>query len=89
MKCLMESLGFAETWLNQLDSIPNFDILRTRIRDQLLQHWCSHINNTPKLEYYSMFKTSFGFEKYLEYIINDKFRKSLTTFRMSAHNPEN
>ena len=69
MKCLMESLGFAET----------------RIRDQVLQHWCSHINNTPNLEYYSMFKTSFGF-KYLECIINDKFRKSPTAFRISAHN---
>ena len=64
MKCLMESLGFAETWLNQLDNIPNFNIIRTRIRDQFLQHWCNHINSTPKLEYYSMFKTSFCFEIY-------------------------
>ena len=88
MKCLMESLGFAETWLNQLDNISNVNIIRTRIRNQFLQHWCSHINNIPKLEYYSMFKTSFGFEKYLEFIINDKFRKSLTAFRISANNLE-
>ena len=88
MKCLMESLGFAETWLNQLDNIPNFNIIRTRIRDQFWQHWCSHINNTPMLEYYSMFKTSFGFEQYLECIINDKFRKSVSAFRISAHNLE-
>ena len=27
MKCLMESLGFAETWLNQLDNIPNSNII--------------------------------------------------------------
>ena len=57
----MESLRFAETWLNQLDNIPNFNIIRTGKQDQFLQHCCSHIDNTPKLEYYSMFKTSFGF----------------------------
>ena len=76
MKCLMESLGFAETWLNQMDNIPDFNIIRPRIRDQFLQHWCSHINNTHKLEYCSTFKRSFSLEKYLECIINDKFRKS-------------
>ena len=88
MKKLMESLGFAETWHNQFVEIPNLNVIRTRIRDQFMQHWCSHINNTPKLEYYSMFKTTFGFEKYLECIMNDKFRKSLTSFRVSAHNLE-
>ena len=86
MKCLVESLGFAETWLNQLDNIPEFNIIRTRIRDQFLQHWCSHINNNSMLEYNSMFETTFGFEKYLECIINDKFRKGLTAFRIPAHN---
>ena len=35
-----------------------------------------------------MFKTTFCFEKYLDCIINDNFRKSLTSFRISAHNLE-
>ena len=35
-----------------------------------------------------MFKTSSGFEKYLEYIIKDKFRKSFTASRISVHNLE-
>ena len=50
MKHLMESLGFAEMWFNQFDNTPNFNIIRTRIRDQFLQHRSSHISNTPKLE---------------------------------------
>ena len=24
-----------------------------------MQHWCNHINNTPKLEYYSLIKKPF------------------------------
>ena len=51
MKCLMESLGFADTWLIQFDNFPNSNIIRTRTRDQFLQFWCNHSNNTPKLEY--------------------------------------
>ena len=88
MKTLIESLGFGEAWYNQFVDIPNLNVIRTRIRDQFIQHWCNHINNTPKLEYYSMFKTIFRFEKYLDYIINDNFRKSLTSFRISERNLE-
>ena len=72
LRFVIVALPFLFTSFNQLDNIPNFSIIRTRIRDQFLQHWCSHINNTSKLEYYSIFKTSFGFEKYLECIINVK-----------------
>ena len=88
MKTLIELLGFGEAWYNQFVDIPNLNVIRTRIRDQFMQHWCNHINNTPKLEYYSMFKTTFCFEKYLDCITNDNFRKSLTSFRVSAHNLE-
>ena len=88
MKNLMESLDFANAWTNQYEAIPNINVIRVRIRDQFMQHWCSHINNTSKLEYYAMFKTTFEFEKYLECIENDEFRKSLTRFRVSAHNLE-
>ena len=59
----MESLGFANAWTNQYEAIPNINVIRVRIRDQFMQHWCSHINNTSKLEYYAMFKTTFEFEK--------------------------
>ena len=88
MKNLMESLGFANAWTNQYEAIPNINVIRVRIRDQFMQHWCSHINNTSKLEYYAMYKTTFEFEKYLECIENDEFRKSPTRFRVSAHNLE-
>ena len=41
-----------------------------------------------KLEYYSKFKSEFKFEKYLQVVENDKLRKTLTSFRISAHNLE-
>ena len=59
----MESLVFANAWTNQYEAIPNINVIRVRIRDQFMQHWCSHINNTSKLEYYTVFKTTFEFEK--------------------------
>ena len=35
-----------------------------------------------------MFKTTFCFEKYRDFIMNDKFRNSLISFRVSAHDLE-
>ena len=43
IKNLMELLGFANAWTNQYEAIPNINVIRVRIRDQFMQHWCSHI----------------------------------------------
>ena len=75
-------------WRDQFQHAPSFQILKTRIRDQFLQHWCAQINNFSKLHYYAKFKSEFKFEKYLQVIENDKLRKTLTSFRVSVHNLE-
>ena len=49
------------------------------------QYWYSKINNSNKLETYSLFKHEFIFEQYLDYIKNKKFRMALTKFRTSSH----
>ena len=76
-------------WRDQFEQIhvPPLQILKTRIRDQFVQHWYSQINFS-KLHYYAQYKSEFKFEKYLQVIENEKFRKTLTAFRVSAHNLE-
>ena len=86
IKCLLDSLGFSNFWNNQLYDVPHFFVIRNRIRDHFMQHWYVTICNSPKLGYYSQFKTEFKYEKYLECITNDKLLKELAAFRLSAHN---
>ena len=86
IKCLLDSLGFSNFWNNQLYDVPHFFVIRNRIRDHFMQHWYVNICNSPKLGYYSQFKTEFKFEKYLDCITNDKLLKELAAFRLSAHN---
>ena len=45
----------------------------------------SEIENSSRLKYYNTYKTEFGIEQYLLNINNDKLRKQLTQFRLSAH----
>ena len=52
MKSCIENLEFPDTWRDQFQHAPNFQIIKTRIRDHFLQHWCAQINNLSKLEYY-------------------------------------
>ena len=87
-KSYAENLGFQDMWRDQFQHAPNFRIIKIRIRDHFLQHWCAQINNISKLEYYSKFKSEFKFEKYLQVVENDRLRKILTSFRISAHNLE-
>ena len=70
-------------WL-KIEHVPPLQIPKTRIRDQVVQHWYSQINNFSKLHYYAQNKSEFKFEKYLQVIENEKIRKRLTAFRVSA-----
>jgi len=63
-------------------SLPLF---QHRIKDQFIQQWNSEIENSNKLKYYNKYKTEFGIEQYLLHIKNDKLRKQLTQFWLSAH----
>ena len=54
--------------------------------DQYYQQWYGVLNASPKLKYYSSFKTIIVEENYLNYIKFDKYRVALTRLRCSAHN---
>ena len=50
-----------------------------------MQHWYSSINNSSRLQTYSIFKHTFHFETYLDHIIDNKLRIALTKLRLSSH----
>ena len=60
IKCLLDNLGFSNFWNNQLYDVPHFFVIRNRICDHFMQHWYVNICNSPKLGYYSQFKTEFN-----------------------------
>ena len=62
-----------------------FPLFQQKNKDQFIQQWKSEIENSSKLKYYNKYKTEFGIEQYLINIKNDKLRKLLTQFRLSAH----
>ena len=43
------------------------------------------INNSNRLETYARFKHIFCYEKYLDIVTENKYRKALTQFRLSLH----
>ena len=53
--------------------------------DIYYQTWYSSINNSRRLETYCLLKHTFGFEKYLDFIKDVKFRIALSKFRTSSH----
>ena len=56
------------------------------MREEFVGLWSSVKANSPKLEFYHSLKTKFGPEKYLSTTKAADARKSLTRFRISAHN---
>ena len=85
IKHILDSHGLSFFWIHQ-DTIPiRLETIQTRIIDQYKQSWYTNINNSQRLLSYSMIKHNFQFEEYLDKIINSKYRKALTRFRISAH----
>ena len=86
IKSLLNELGPSYIWLQQNEfSIP-VDLIKQRIFDNYYQSWYSNINNSSRLSMYSRYKHDFLFETYLDTIPDQKFRITLTKFRLSSHN---
>ena len=62
-----------------------FPFFQQKIKDQFIEQWKSAIENANRLKYYNKYKTEFGIEQYLINIKNDKLRKQVTHFRLSAY----
>ena len=50
------------------------------------QTWYSNINNSTRLQSYSLIKHELNLETYLKVLSNKKYRIALCKFRLSAHN---
>jgi hypothetical protein len=58
--------------------------VKTSISSNYSNYWESKIATQPKMRTYVQFKSNFGLEDYLA-INNEKHRKAMTRFRISAH----
>lgn len=85
---VIDHLGLNYIRTNFDESVNYFPLVQRRIRDHYLQEWDESINNMPKLDSYSKFKTDYAFEDYLINVKNDDLRKHYTRFRLSSHNLE-
>ena len=85
VKRTIDELGLSDLWFEQNLNVAFFQLFQQRIKDQFIQQWKSEIENSSRLKYYNKYKTEFCIEQYLLNIKNDKLRKQLTQFRLSAH----
>ena len=68
----------------KLENVSKFTYLE-RLYDQHLQGWYGLLNSSPKLKTYNYIKSSYGLEKYLNCVKNNKHRVALTRLTCSAH----
>ena len=61
-----------------------FNILKIRVRDQYMQQFFGTISNNARLQKYSVYKTVFSFEEYLN-VLTPKHRIVMSKFRYSSH----
>lgn len=87
IKSLLDQLGFSNVWLNQdhLACIPVPQI-RQRLFDQSNQAIITSVNESHKLTLYRRYKKECRTEQYLDTISENKYKISLSRFRLSSHN---
>lgn len=85
IKQILDYCGMSQVWQNQLNYPVNFLSIKQRIIDMYHQSWYAGINNSNRLETYSIFKHEFNMESYLDFIREKRFRFSLSRFRTSSH----
>ena len=86
IKCILDSIGLSYIWNDQffLDTVP-FTLIKQRLIDMYQQTWYASINNSNRIETYARFRREFCYEKYLDIVTENKYRKALTQFRLSSH----
>ena len=95
----MNTLKIKESWASKIDHFIQYikntngfygtDINRRNIKSSLkamyVEHWLAKMATESKMRTYRQLKTNFKYEQYLD-LVNSQHRKSLTRFRISAHN---
>ena len=85
IKTILDNLGMTNVWVNQRCITPNLSEIKSRLVDQYTQQWAGSVQESSRLFYYNMYKTTFGFEDYLNKILDTIQRQRLTRFRLSSH----
>ena len=83
---MLDLCGFSNIWSEQnyVNHKWISTVVKQRLQDQFIQKWFCDINGSSKGQIYRLFKTSFGFENYINMLPN-KFRKIFIKFRTSNH----
>ena len=89
IKHLLSRLGFLEVWNAQgVGNISNFlYIFKTRVREIYIQDWNSRLENSTRARFYINI-ANFQFQRYLELLKIEKYRKSVCKLRVSSHRLE-
>ena len=85
VKCLLESLGFAYVFENQVLDNLTFNEIKQRLFDQANQDMMMSINTSSKLDSYCKFKEDTVLEPYIDTIKQTKYKFALSRFRLSSH----
>ena len=88
VKHILDSIGLSNIWIQQYDIDIPFNLIKQRILDIYKQTWYVAVNNSNRLLLYSRYKHEFIFEKYLDFIVEKKYRIALSQFRLSSHDLE-
>ena len=71
-----DKLNLFYIWQNQSNMPFNLSTIKQRILDIFYQSWYSSINNSSRLETYSLIKHTFKTEEYLDFIKEKKVSNS-------------
>ena len=87
--CLQEN-GFGYIWQNQSVILERSFLAQfeNRLKDCFLQEWRATVNSNSKLCFYSVYKSEFNYEKYLDFLDIRKFRYMFSNFRVGSHELE-
>ena len=88
VKHILDSIGLGNIWIQQYAIDIPFNLIKQRILDIYKQTWYVAVNNSNRLLLYSRYKHEFIFEKYLDFIVEKKYRIALSQFRLSSHDLE-
>ena len=86
---LLSRLGFLEVWNAQwVGNIGNFlCTFKTRVQDICVQVWHARLENSTRARFY-INVAKFQFQKYLDLLKIEKYRKNLCKLRVSSHRLE-
>ena len=82
IKRILNEYSLYYLWQYQSDMNISYDLIKQRVLDIYYQSWYSSTDNSRRLETYSH---EFKFERYLDFINDNKFRSALIIFRVSSH----